>query len=95
MVSSGIIPVKLEAKIYLYPETPEDIVETAKAALIKKLNDTKGLGWNLTRSWIIAHLFAQGMQRIELLSPLEDIIVLDHECVALDSMELMMGGRDW
>jgi phage-related baseplate assembly protein len=53
------------------------------------------LGWNLTRSWIIAHLFAQGVQRIELLSPLEDIIVLDHECVALDSIELTMGGRDW
>ena len=95
VVSSGIIPVKLEAKIYLYPETPEDIIETAKAALVKALNETKGLGWNLTRSWIMAHLFAQGVQRIELLSPLEDIIVLDHECVALDSIELTMGGRDW
>lgn len=33
------------------------------------------------------------MQRIELLSPLEDIIVLDHECVALNAIELTMGGR--
>jgi phage-related baseplate assembly protein len=95
VVSSGIIPVKLEAKIYLYPETPEDIVEIAKTAFIKALNETKGLGWNLTRSWIIAHLFAQGVQRIDLLNPLQDLIVQDHECIALENIHLEIGGRDW
>lgn len=95
VVSSGIIAVSIQAKIYLYPETPEDIVEMAKAAFIKALNETKGLGWNLTRSWIIAHLFAQGVQRIELLNPLQDVIVQDHECIALDNIQLDIGGRDW
>lgn len=95
VVSSGIIAVSIQAKIYLYPETPEDIVEMAKAAFIKALNETKGLGWNLTRSWIIAHLFAQGVQRIELLNPLQDVIVQDHECIALDNIQLDIGGRAW
>lgn len=95
VVSSGIIAVSIQAKIYLYPETPEDIVEMAKAAFIKALHETKGLGWNLTRSWIIAHLFAQGVQRIELLNPLQDVIVQDHECIALENIQLEIGGRDW
>ena len=44
VVSSGIIAVSIQAKIYLYPETPENIVEIAKIAFIKALNETKGLG---------------------------------------------------
>lgn len=95
VVSSGIIAVSIQAKIYLYPETPEDIVEIAKTAFIKALNETKGLGWNLTRSWVIAHLFAQGVQRIELITPLQDVIIQDHECIALDNIQLEIGGRDW
>ena len=51
--------------------------------------------YNRHRDTTIAHLFAQGVQRIELLNPLQDVIVQDHECIALDNIQLDIGGRDW
>lgn len=93
VVSSKIIPVSIEAKIYT--ETTENIIEATKSTFIKTLNQKKALGWNLTVSWIIAKLFTEGIQSIELINPTEDIIVQDHECILLDSIKLDIGGSNW
>ena len=84
VVSCRIVPVKIKAKIHLYPLASPKLIETAKEQFIKKINDTKGLGWNLAKTWIIAHLFTDGMQKIELVKPKQDIITRANECIILE-----------
>jgi phage-related baseplate assembly protein len=95
VVGCNIIPITIEAKIYLYPSTVLDIVEVAKERFIKRLSEAKSLGWNLTKSWIIANLFADGMQRIEVINPTQDIVLQGHECIALSGINLKIAGTDW
>jgi len=95
VIGCGIIPITIHAKVHIYPTASKDVVEAAKEQFIKDLESAKGLGWNVTRSWIIAHLFAEGVQNIELTEPIEDIIVRDNECVTLHDLSIRLVGRNW
>ena len=88
IISCGIIPVKIRAKIFLYPLAPQNLIETAKERFLKKLESSKGLGWSLAKTWIIAHLFTEGMQKIELIEPGEDIFVKNDECIVLEDCSI-------
>ncbi len=55
---------------------------------IKKFELAKRLGWNVTRSWIIANLFVEGVENVELIEPKEDVVVLGNECAALRNLEI-------
>ena len=88
VISCGIIPVKIKARIFLYPLAPQDLIETAKERFLKKLETSKGLGWSLAKTWIVAHLFTEGMQRIELMEPAEDIFVRNDECIVLEDYSI-------
>ncbi|WP_264377168.1 MULTISPECIES: baseplate J/gp47 family protein [unclassified Wolbachia] len=88
VIGCGIIPITIHAKVHIYPTASKDVIEAAKEQFIKDLESAKGLGWNVTRSWIIAHLFIEGMQNIELTEPIEDIVVRDNECVTLNNLSV-------
>ncbi len=94
VVACDILPVDVVADVYIYPNTQEDIIETIRQSFIKDLDETRGLGWDLTRSWIVAHLFLDGVQRVELSSPIENIIADENACVALNSLTINLAGRD-
>ena len=53
------------------------------------------MGWDLTRSWIMGNLFVEGMQKIEIISPAQDIEIAENECVAIDSVQLTLKDRRW
>lgn len=94
VIAYETLPVTIEADVYLYPQTP-NILDLAKSQLMKKFVKTRSLGWDLTRSWIIANLFTDGIQKIDLTSPLEDIIVKDHQSVDIAAINLKMAGTNW
>ena len=94
VVACDILPVDVVADVYIYPNTQEDIIETIRQSFIKDLDETRGLGWDLTRSWIVVHLFLDGVQRVELSSPIENIIADENACVALNSLTINLAGRD-
>lgn len=94
VVPCDILPVDVTADIYIYHDTQEQIIETIRESFIKDFDETRGLGWDLTKSWIIAHLFLDGVQRVELTSPIENIIADENACVALNSLTINLAGRD-
>lgn len=77
VVSCNIIPIDIHTKV---TAQQEDIIETARKQFIEKFESSKKLGWNITKSWIIANLFVEGVQNIELIEPKEDILVKGNEC---------------
>lgn len=95
VVPCTITEVIVKAKVWLYPETLESVLDTAQTRLETAFNAQKSLGWDVTKSWIHAHLFVEGIQNIELESPLNDILVADDACAALKSCELTLAGRAW
>nr|WP_253308984.1 baseplate J/gp47 family protein [Rickettsia endosymbiont of Ceutorhynchus assimilis] len=62
--------------------------EEVKKQFIKKFEGSKRLGWNVTRSWIIANLFVDGVENVELIEPKEDVVVLGNECANLRNLKI-------
>ena len=71
------------------------VLSLAKTQLEEAFEKQKSLGWDVSRSWIIAHLFVEGVQKVDLESPLEDFVVGDEVCAALTKVELTLAGRQW
>ncbi|MGL9779715.1 MAG: baseplate assembly protein [Wolbachia sp.] len=59
VVSCNIIEIDIHSRISI--KRP-DIIETVKKKFIEKFEATKRLGWSVTRSWIIANLFVEGVE---------------------------------
>ncbi|MHC3931094.1 baseplate J/gp47 family protein [Wolbachia endosymbiont of Rhagoletis indifferens] len=68
--------------------SPVILEEEIKKQFIKKFEASKRLGWNVTRSWIIANLFVDGVENVELIEPKEDIVVLGNECANLRKLKV-------
>ncbi|WP_265029681.1 baseplate assembly protein [Wolbachia endosymbiont (group A) of Philonthus cognatus] len=62
--------------------------EEIKKQFIKKFEASRRLGWSVTRSWIIANLFVEGVENVELIEPKEDVVVLGNECAVLGYVKL-------
>jgi phage-related baseplate assembly protein len=95
VVGCTIIPIALNATITLHPETPQSVLNIAKAKLETAFESQKNLGWDVSKSWIIANLFVDGIQNITLKSPANDVAIADDACAALTSVTLTFGGRQW
>jgi phage-related baseplate assembly protein len=66
-VVAAVISAKdVSAHIYLYPETPDTVVDQARDALIAAFAEDQKLGFDLTRSYVEKHLHRPGVQRVEL-----------------------------
>lgn len=95
IVPCTITNIDVKAKVFLYPHTPETVLEEAKNQLEKAFEAQKSLGWDVSTSWITAHLFVEGIQKIELESPQNDIVIADDACAALKCQQLTFAGRIW
>ncbi|WP_264683277.1 MULTISPECIES: baseplate assembly protein [unclassified Wolbachia] len=91
VVSCNIIEVSIHGKI---TALSEEIIEKAKKQFIGKFEAKKRLGWNVTRSWIIANLFVEGVENVELIEPKEDIVVLGNECPMLRTLNIEFTGKN-
>ncbi|MDR2045411.1 MAG: baseplate J/gp47 family protein [Rickettsiales bacterium] len=85
VVGCNIIEIDIHSKISI--KRP-DIIETVKKEFIEKFETTKRLGWKVTKSWIIANLFVEGVENVELIEPREDVVVLGNECAFLKSLNV-------
>jgi phage-related baseplate assembly protein len=85
VVGCNIIEIDIHSKISI--KRP-DIIETVKKEFIEKSETTKRLGWKVTKSWIIANLFVEGVENVELIEPREDVVVLGNGCAFLKSLNV-------
>lgn len=92
--SATINTVPVTAQIYLYPETPIEVFNGLQASLSAAFAAASGLGWDVTRSWLIAQLHPAGVQRVVLSAPAADVVCNSTQAPALGAITLTMAGRD-
>lgn len=84
----NIIKISVIAKIELMNSTPQEILETIKEKFIQKFKEVAVLGNSISKNWITANLFVSGVKNVVLISPQEDVSVLDTECAYLKDLSL-------
>ena len=94
VVPAELMPVTVHARLWLYPDAPMETLSAIEAVFAFTLAACAGLGWDLTRSWIVGQLQRAGVHKVELLSPTTDIRVAANQAVRLLSLNLEFAGRE-
>ena len=94
VVAAELMPVTVHARLWLYPDAPLETLAAIQAVFASTLAAYVGLGWDLTRSWIVGQLQRAGVHKVELLFPTTDIRVAANQAVRLASLNLEFAGRD-
>ena len=93
--SAGLIGYRIEAVLYLYPGPEiELILAEARSSLDRYINTQRRLGRDIRRSAIHAALHVSRVQRVELVHPVEDVVVLDHQAANCTGFSVAFGGTD-
>ena len=93
--SAEIVNYEIDALLYLYPgPESEPILSAADDALRAWLAEQGKIGRDVARSAIMAALHVQGVQRVVLLNPPEDIVIDDTQAARCISHTINVGGTD-
>lgn len=93
--SAEIIPYSVEATVFLYPgPEAEPVMAAAKASLQKYLASQTRLGRDIRRSALYAALHVEGVQRVELASPLADVVLDKTQAASCTQWNVTNGGTD-
>lgn len=93
--SATIIHYQINARLYFYPgPESEPILLAAQKSLESWLSEQGKIGRDIARSAIMAVLHVQGVQRVELLEPANDIVIDDTQSAQCDSFTINIGGTD-
>ena len=93
--SAEIIPYSVDATIFLYPgPEAEPVMAAAKASLQKYIASQTRLGRDIRRSAIYAALHVEGVQRVELASPLADVVLDKTQAASCTEWSVTNGGTD-
>ncbi|ESM21221.1 hypothetical protein L414_00003 [Enterobacter hormaechei subsp. hoffmannii UCICRE 3] len=93
--SAEIVNYEIDALLYLYPgPESEPILSAADDALRAWLAEQGKIGRDVARSAIMAALHVQGVQRVVLLNPPEDIVIDDTQAARCISHTINVGETD-
>lgn len=93
--SAEIIPYRVEATVFLYPgPEAEPVMAAAKASLQKYIASQTRLGRDIRRSALYAALHVEGVQRVELASPLADVVLDKTQAASCTQWNVTNGGTD-
>lgn len=87
--------IDVAATIWLLPDGNADLIHTLPDTLRTAVGTQLGLGRDLTRSWLIRTLHANGVQRVVLTTPAQDVVIAADEAAAIGAVKLTLGGRDY
>ncbi|WP_029074413.1 baseplate J/gp47 family protein [Kaistia adipata] len=86
--------IDVAARIWLLPDASASLVEALVPALRTDWANEGGLGFDLTREWLLSRLMKSGVQRVEIVTPAANVIVPPGRAVALGAIDLALMGRD-
>ncbi|MEG6281485.1 baseplate assembly protein [Enterobacter asburiae] len=93
--SAEIISYSVDATIFLYPgPEAEPVMAAAKASLQKYIASQTRLGRDIRRSALYAALHVEGVQRVELASPLADVVLDKTQAASCTLWNVTNGGTD-
>lgn len=87
--------IDVAATIWLLPDGNADLINTLPDTLRAAVGSQLGLGRDLTRSWLIRTLHADGVQRVVLTTPAQDVVIAADEAASIGAVKLTLGGRDY
>lgn len=97
VLAAEIVPVPVAARIWLYPEAVDELLDALPGYLEAEFAASQGtgmLGFDITRSWLIGRLHVPGVHKVELLTPQADVRVEPWQVARLKSCVLNNAGRD-
>ncbi|WP_225182331.1 baseplate assembly protein [Pectobacterium aroidearum] len=93
--SAVIVPYEIDATLYLYPGPEKEPVRAAAEQKLKNyISAQHRLGRDIRRSAIYAALHVEGVQRVELTTPADDIVLTDAQASYCSGYRLGVGGAD-
>lgn len=93
--SAQIVPYQVEAVLYLYPGPEAEPIRAAAAARLAAFITAQArLGRDIRRSALYAALHVEGVQRVELLQPTEDVVLDKTQAAYCTAYQLTVGGAD-
>lgn len=93
--TAEIVHYQIHALLYLYPgPESEPVLAAAQSALREWLSQQGKIGRDVARSAIMAALHVQGIQRVELLEPANDIVINDTQAAYCKAFITGIGGTD-
>ncbi|MCU5773068.1 baseplate assembly protein [Erwiniaceae bacterium BAC15a-03b] len=93
--SAQIVDYRIDAVLYVYPgPAVEPIRAAAELRLTSYINEQRRLGRDIRRSAIYAALHAEGVQRVELASPSDDVVLDKTQAANCTAWHISIGGSD-
>lgn len=93
--SAAIVPYEINATLYFYPgPEAEPILAAARARLETYIASQTRLGRDIRRSAIYGALHVEGVQRVELASPAQDVVLDKTQAAWCESWSVLTGGTD-
>jgi phage-related baseplate assembly protein len=93
VIAATSASIDVKADVWLLPDPPQSVFDGLEANLRAALAAQGGLGFDLTRSWIIASLHRPGVFRVDLAQPAEDLVVGDNQAATIGTVTLTYKGR--
>lgn len=90
VVPVEIVMVDVVANIRTLPSSSLVDLETV---LRGAFTQARGLGWDVTQSWLVARLQAVGVYSVELVAPAANLALSPSQCATLGSVTLVMLGQ--
>lgn len=91
--AAEIIPVNVAAAITLLPSAPLSALDEIEASLRAAFEASRGLGWDVTRSWLAKTLHTTAVYKVELSGPAADVAIAPHQSPTLGTVALTFAGR--
>lgn len=93
--SAEIVPYQIDATLYVYPgPESEPIRQASEQKLQSYISAQHRLGRDIRLSAIYAALHVEGVQRVELVSPLADIVLSKSQASNCTEYQITIGGSD-
>ena len=93
--SAAIVDYTIDAALYLYPgPESEPVLSAAKTKLQTYISAQHRLGRDIRKSAIYAALHVEGVQRVELVAPVADIVLDDTQASNCTEYRVNIGGND-
>ena len=93
--SAAIVDYTINAKLYMYPgPEQEPIMQAAQARAAKFVQEQRRLGRDIRRSAVIGALHVPGVQHLDLIEPVRDIVLDNRQASHCVSITIANGGTD-
>lgn len=93
VVPAEIITVNVAANITLLPTANPAVIGDLEAILRAAFEQSRGLGWDVTASWLVARLQVPGVHSVQLVTPAASVAVAPNQYAALGTVALTYTGR--